>query len=640
MRPARRHPPGTVPRRNAERLADATRGHCQDEAVTGRSVADQTLRTPPAALRDWSPKMRPSPRRTLYAMAFVAVLLACLALSGQLPGLTGSNVTTVGQDGAVQCLANHGLSRLPLSCPEVGLPTGERLMQGLPVFLVGWAFAVLPGVSAHNADVLTDILIVLLALLGARSLLRRFGAGEWVSLGAAGAWVVTPSLLALVPFGGTYWGLLLLPAILTADAFLIEKWRGTPGRGGILVLAVWTLLRLAILLLDGYTFVISIVAAALLAPAAFRRLRRVSALGAVLAYAGSAGLAYVLYQLYVPGGDFAQSSIDLVRSMGLDVITLVQPAHLQWWSHLTGHQLNGSTLWGDGSNSAGNYLGFVCLGLAIFGAVRFRKSRRRLVAGLIACFLVGLVMSFGAVTQGRRPTAGADRRDLLLHIPHVLPRGDSDAANQRSARQGAGYRRDAGGIPLAGSRAVGFDSSRGPGRPGNGRRAATTRRRPCPTVGPCCRRAARGRRTLAQSGQPHFVLPLDRSRTTGDLPSGRGTPAGAAGEVSRALCQSTAECWGLPRVALRTRSQPSLLQRRRRQGAGDQQRPMAARRQATARRPGLGPARRTSAAAQGGGCRRYPKILDALEHFSVGHPPRRIKCRVIDSPARWQQIQL
>ena len=359
-------------------------------------MAGEALRRTPAfADCNWVPESAAPRRRAWHVAAFVAVLLACLALSGQLPGLTASNATTVGQDGAVQCLANHGLSRLPVSCPEVGLPTGERLIQGLPVFLIGWAFTELPGVSAHAADVLTDMLVVLLALLGARSLLRRFGVGEWVSLAAAAAWVVSPSMLALVSFGGTYWGLLLLPAILTADALLLEQWCRAPGRRRALVLAAWTLLRLAVLFLDGYTFVISTVAAALLAPAALRRTRRVPALGAVLAYAGSAGIAYLLYQLYVPGSSFVQSSIDLVRAMGLDVITLVQPAHLQWWSRLTGHPLDGKTLWGDGSNSAGNYLGFLCLGLAVLGAAHFRKTRGRLVAGLVACCLVGLVMALG-----------------------------------------------------------------------------------------------------------------------------------------------------------------------------------------------------------------------------------------------------
>lgn len=375
--------------------------------------------TPPISVRDRLPDILPSSRRIWYVAAFAAVLFACLALSGQLPGLTASNTTAVAQDSAVQCLANHGLSRLPLSCPEVGLPTGERLFQGLPVFLVAWSFTEIPGVSAHAGGVLADMLVVLLGLLGAARLMRRFGLGQWLSLAAAAVYVVSPSFLALVSFGGTYWGLLLLPAIVAADAFLLDQWRTSSGRRWILIVAAWFLLRLAILLLDGYTFVLTTTAAVLLAPAAFRGMRPRSIVGSALAYVGSAALAYLGYQLYVPGGDFAQSSLDLFRAMGLDVVTLVQPAPLQWWSHITGHQLDGRTLWGDGTNSSGNYLGFLCLGLAIFGTVRFRKSRGRLVAGLVACFLVGLVMSLGPslkVDDRRAPLTGE-----LSYSTYLMP---------------------------------------------------------------------------------------------------------------------------------------------------------------------------------------------------------------------------
>jgi hypothetical protein len=134
-----------------------------------------------------------------------------------------------------------------------------------------------------------------------------------------------------------------------------------------------------------------------------------TAAGPSAAYAGSTLAAYLVYQAYVPGGDYVRSSIDLVRAMGLDLVTLVQPSAQEWWAHLTGHTLDTTRLWGDGSNATGNYLGFFCLGLAFVALLRHRSRQRRIVLGLLGCFVVGLVMSLGPslkVDDRRPPLSG------------------------------------------------------------------------------------------------------------------------------------------------------------------------------------------------------------------------------------------
>ena len=282
-------------------------------------------------------------------------------------------------------------------------------MQGLPVLLLGWAFTLLPGFSAHIAVELTDVLVVALAFEGARRLLRRFGVGDGVGLGAAALYVVSPSVLALMSFNGTYWGMLLLPGILELDAIILSRWRHGSRWGRGWLAAAWFALQLGVLLLDGYTFVLSLVAAVLLLPAGVRGMPLRTAASAGATYVGSTLAAYLVYQAYVPGGDYVRSSIDLVRAMGLDVLTLVQPSGQEWWAHLTGHTLDTTRLWGDGSNATGNYLGFFCLGLAVVALLRHRSRQRRIVLGLLACFVVGLVMSLGPslkVDDRRPPLTG------------------------------------------------------------------------------------------------------------------------------------------------------------------------------------------------------------------------------------------
>jgi hypothetical protein len=353
------------------------------------------------------------------------VLAGCLLLSGQLPLLTAAPPTTFPHEGLVQCLANFGLHRWPLSCPDIALPTGTQLVQGLPILLVGWALTLLPGISAHVAVEISDVLVVALALEGARRLLRRFGLGDAVSLGAAALYVVSPSVLALTQFSGTYWGMLLLPGILELHAILLDHWREgrLRTRSGLVVLCF--LLQLGVLLLDGYTFVLMLVAALLLLPAAIRGMSMRSVTSACTAYLTCTVAAYAVYQAYVPGGNYVRSSIDLVRAMGLDVVTLIRPTYLQWWTSFTGHALNPAALWGDATNSAGNYLGFLCLGLAVFALLRHRRRQRRLVRGLLGCFVVGLLMALGPslkIDDIRPPLTGN-----ATYATYLMPRSAATA---------------------------------------------------------------------------------------------------------------------------------------------------------------------------------------------------------------------
>ena len=86
-------------------------------------------------------------------------------------------------------------------------------------------------------------------------------------------------------------------------------------------------------------------------------------LGAILAANGIAVLLYKLYQ----GGAYPLSPLPVFRTVGLDIQTLVTPTQVQWIPNALGWTSDTTRLWGDGSNSAYDYIGIACVVLAIAG---------------------------------------------------------------------------------------------------------------------------------------------------------------------------------------------------------------------------------------------------------------------------------
>ena len=109
-------------------------------------------------------------------------------------------------------------------------------------------------------------------------------------------------------------------------------------------------------------------------------------------FLGASGVAIALYQLYVPEA-YEPNPLDIFRSMGLDLITLVTPTEWVWPAAKLNYTAEHFDLWGDGTNSAFNYVGYLCLALA--AAYFLARPRRREAVALLGAGAVALVLSFG-----------------------------------------------------------------------------------------------------------------------------------------------------------------------------------------------------------------------------------------------------
>lgn len=337
------------------------------------------------------------PSRWRLGAAFALALLVVLAGHGLLPGLVPDNPATYTLAGSIRCLYDAGLGALTGYCQAMGYPLGFPIPTGLPVSYLGAALMTLPGLGSYGASQAAQGLVDGLALAAGYGLARRLGASRPAALAAAALFLISPTVVGLRGFGGTFNGFVLLPAYALVDMALAERllrpatwWT----RGALL--AGYAGVRTWALFMDGYSFVVSAaLGGALWLWWGVRRTRSAGArVTGAAAVVGGNGLAFLAYQAYVPGGStYEPSPLAAFRAMGLDLATALRPGTDLLLARVPGLGRDFADLWGDGTNAAWNFLGLASLLLAGTWAVRMR--RRPWVAPLVLAGAGAFVLALG-----------------------------------------------------------------------------------------------------------------------------------------------------------------------------------------------------------------------------------------------------
>lgn len=336
-------------------------------------------------------------RRWPFALAAAGCALVALGVLGQLPGQVPYLPLSQTLTGQIACGVSAPLDEVLSGCQRVGVPLGLPMLTATTVVLLGIAYALLPGVSAYAASQLAMGTATVVALLAGIGVLRRLGTGRWAALGGSLLWLVSPTVVGLRYFPGTWTCLTLLPAFLLADMVLFERVRRGRDRVLVAVVAGYALIRCVAAFTDGYGFVVSAAATGcllLLWPGVERPRwsARATAWGVV---AVANALAFVAYRLTLPPGTPTwQPNIDQFRAMGADLVTFFAPTSTMWWADLSGIALDVVHFWGDGTNADYTYLGYGCLALAAVGLARPLRQRRW-AAPLLLMLVVGFVLSLG-----------------------------------------------------------------------------------------------------------------------------------------------------------------------------------------------------------------------------------------------------
>jgi hypothetical protein len=291
-------------------------------------------------------------------------------------------------------------------CPYLGAPRGFPFVLGGSEALAAAVVGEVTGLDSFAAGVPVSIAITVLGWIAGLMLFRRMGAGVGPAMVATTIYATMPFTLGIQIFLGTGTGFILLPAYLLVDTIVL-RWLLDSARSrlpapstvaGIAVLVGYTAVRLWSAFLDGYTFVMSALAAAvILAAVVIERRPRLLRLAAAVAVLTGANLVAVgLYLRAAHGVPVEAGAMGLYRGWGNDLVTLLKPSNQTRWAAELGAAYPRADLWGDFTSTAWNYFGYALAGLALVGVVAALRRRDGLTFGLAIVAVVAAVLSLGA----------------------------------------------------------------------------------------------------------------------------------------------------------------------------------------------------------------------------------------------------
>lgn len=354
-------------------------------------------------------------------LAGAVMTLALLALHGQLTSLVVSSTRYFMAVGLIECGAASLRDLAVGQCPYLGDGTGS-IANGVGFVALGTGFVRVLGVSAAWGYVLASTVLMAAAVAGTYLLARRLGVGRVLALAVTFLYLASPSLISMHGLGTTFWGLALVPAgvevaLRAGDAMRGSWWARVGWFAG------WVGATTFLLFLDGYGYVMTQVATGILTlPSLWRSPRGWRNLLPFVGLAVVNVVAYLTHRQVVPTGSWDTSPIDLFRAMGADLLTFLVPTDETWWVWFAS-PVDPDVLWGDRTNSVGNYLGLGLLVLAVAGAWLARRERRAVV-----WTMVGLVAVAGLLALGPSLKFGEVRGLLVPPIPYssyLMPEADA-----------------------------------------------------------------------------------------------------------------------------------------------------------------------------------------------------------------------
>lgn len=376
----------------------------------------------------------------LLALGFVVAVVMVVLLNGLLPNMAISLTPRFMAIGNIECGSDDPLSFIStISCESVGVPAGEKIVLEIPFYIIGLLFAKVLPISSAQSFSLLAILFVSLSLFFGYKLFRRLSVNKYISLLMSYTYLMLPIVTSMQQFSSLYWGAMLLPISTYLTIYFLDKIKDSDWKSKLIILTSWSALSAMQLFTDGYTFMMAaLISTCLVFCWSWKKWRDSDTWFGIGAFVVAQIFAYLLFTVLVSGAGDWESSIDLFRSMGLDVATLFIPSLSLWWVGTLGIKYN-ATFWGDGTNAAYNYAGISLMVLCIFGLCVFGltiyKSRRGkkkrtkknpdsrtwILVALILAAIVSFTLSLGPSLK-INDTRPAITQGTIRHSDYIMPR--------------------------------------------------------------------------------------------------------------------------------------------------------------------------------------------------------------------------
>ncbi len=333
-------------------------------------------------------------RASAKAAAFAGAMVCACVLFGAIPWLS---VPTLAQalwaSGFAQSYANAG--GWAIYATDFGQPLPAPISFGLSATFIQGLIIHVFGMGAIDAYTLTVVLYLGIALYGAMALARSLGASYYLAVAGALLWLALPIVWEHVGFSMVALGFALLPLYLHAVNRLLVV-RDVANMS--LAAGFFCLVAILAVFMDGYTFVMFFVAAAIVWTGSVltdRGLRKHALLFVLPTLTSGFFVAYLLYTSFIGGFRYAVFSRAFFRGWGVDVTMLLVPTrgiHLLWDALGLSSTRNQHMFWGDASVWITTFL----LPLIIAAICGFAVARERKRAWLfLAMAVVGVYLSLG-----------------------------------------------------------------------------------------------------------------------------------------------------------------------------------------------------------------------------------------------------
>ncbi|CAN5425365.1 hypothetical protein BH09PAT4_BH09PAT4_03080 [soil metagenome] len=365
-------------------------------------------------------------KNKVLLIAFPVLVLAIMAINGFLPNMVGSLTSRYIDYGWMEC-GSQSLSALAHSkCAFVGGDTGDVLTNDTPLIAAGALILRTTPLSVEWAYFIVAGVLISLALVGTYKLIRAMKTSPVVALAGASLYLLLPIIMSLQGFGGTYWGIILIPAALYVVWWQLLQLKNASRLRVAKLAALWLFVSGFMLFMDGYGFFMYALASVILITTTiwpkWKARRTLLSYGIFFV---SLLVPYAIYTHLIPSSSAWTDSMDLFRAMGLDIVTLIIPAPTLWWVQVTGLDFGvASRLWGDGTNATYNYIGILMLGLSIFGVYSMRKKLSRLGLALLIIGGTAFILSLGPSLKinSQRPPLGSGP---VSHASYLMPKEDA-----------------------------------------------------------------------------------------------------------------------------------------------------------------------------------------------------------------------